>query len=94
MNLDYLLSTAIFAMIFFIAVMALAYYFTAISCSALFWAAFILTSPLGVVAGDFLDKLIAIGDLALSRHSASTVLFVLIVACFFIFKQKPAQKSH
>ena len=86
MNLDYLFNTAIFAVIFIIVVMALAYYFTVISRSALFWAAFILTSPLGVVAGDFIDKPIAKGDLAVSRYSTSTVLFVLFVAYIFIFK--------
>ena len=84
------------AMVFgaMLALVALAYYFTAISRTALFWAAFILTRPLGAVVGDFLDKPIAKGGLNLSRYSASAALVVLIVACIFIFKQKPAQKSH
>ena len=77
-----------------LALVALAYYFTAISRTALFWAAFILTRPLGAVVGDFLDKPLAKGGLNLSRYSASAALVVLIVACIFIFKQKPAQKSH
>ena len=84
------------AMVFgaMLALVALGYYFTAISRTALFWAAFILTRPLGAVVGDFLDKPIAKGGLNLSRYSASAALVVLIVACIFIFKQKPAQKSH
>ena len=84
------------AMVFgaMLALVALAYYFTAISRTALFWAAFILTRPLGAVVGDFLDKPLAKGGLNLSRYSASAALVVLIVACIFIFKQKPAQKSH
>ena len=84
------------AMVFgtMLALVALGYYFTAISRTALFWAAFILTRPLGAVVGDFLDKPLAKGGLNLSRYSASAALVVLIVACIFIFKQKPAQKSH
>ncbi len=77
-----------------LALVALAYFYTKISRTALFWAAFILTRPLGAVVGDFLDKPIAKGGLNLSRYSASAALVVLIVACIFIFKQKPAQKSH
>ena len=64
-----------------LALVALAYYFTAISRTALFWAAFILTRPLGAVVGDFLDKPLAKGGLNLSRYSASAALMVLIVAC-------------
>ena len=77
-----------------LALVALAYFYTKISRTALFWAAFILTRPLGAVVGDFLDKPLAKGGLNLSRYSASAALVVLIVACIFIFKQKPAQKSH
>ncbi len=77
-----------------LAAIALAYYFTAISRTALFWAAFILTRPLGAVVGDFLDKPIAKGGLALSRYSASAVILVLIVLCILIFKQKAAKQGH
>jgi uncharacterized membrane-anchored protein len=77
-----------------LAAVALAYYFTKISHTLLFWAAFILTRPLGAVVGDLLDKPIAKGGLNLSRYSASAALFVLILACIFIFKQKPAQNRH
>ena len=65
-----------------------------ISHTILFWAAFILTRPLGAVVGDFLDKPIEKGGLALSRYSASAALFVFIVACILIFKQRAASKSH
>lgn len=73
---------------------ALLYYFTNLSHVGLFWAAFILTRPLGAVVGDFLDKPIANGGLALSRYTASLVLLVVIVALILIFPQKPASKAH
>ena len=71
-----------------------AYYRTKISRTVLFWAAFILTRPLGAVVGDFLDKPLNAGGLALSRYSASLVLLVFIVACILIFEHKAAKKSH
>ena len=72
----------------------LLYYFTSISHVILFWAAFILTRPLGAVVGDFLDKPIANGGLALSRYTASLALLVVMVALILIFPQKPASKAH
>jgi uncharacterized membrane-anchored protein len=77
-----------------LALVAVGFYQTKISRTALFWAAFILTRPLGAVVGDFLDKPHEQGGLALSRYVASMVLFVVIVACIFLFQQKPAEKSH
>lgn len=73
---------------------AAAYYWTNISRTALFWAAFILTRPLGAVAGDFLDKPVSDGGMALSRYSASAALIVLMVSCIFIFSHKPARRAH
>ncbi len=73
---------------------AAAYLWSGMSRTWLFWAAFVLTRPLGAVVGDFLDKPIASGGLALSRYSASAVLLVFIVACIMLFKQKPASSSH
>jgi len=73
---------------------ALLYYFTSISHVILFWAAFVLTRPLGAVVGDFLDKPHAQGGLALSRYTASLMLLVVIVALILIFPQKPASKAH
>jgi len=77
-----------------LAVIAAAYYRTNISRTALFWAAFILTRPLGAVVGDFLDKPISKGGLELSRYSASATLLVLIVLCVLFVPQKPAQHGH
>ena len=73
---------------------ALLYYFTSLSRVTLFWVAFILTRPLGAVVGDFLDKPIAKGGLALSRYTASLALMVVIVALILIFPQKAASKAH
>lgn len=73
---------------------AIMYYRTNISRTMLFWAGFILTRPLGAVVGDFLDKPISKGGLELSRSTASVTLLVLIVACIFIFPQKPAKQRH
>jgi uncharacterized membrane-anchored protein len=77
-----------------LAVIAAAYFWTRISHTVLFWAAFILTRPLGAVVGDFLDKPISKGGLALSRYSASAALLVLILIGIFAFSHKPAMRSH
>jgi uncharacterized membrane-anchored protein len=77
-----------------IGLVAVAYYWTSISKTILFWAAFILSRPLGAVVGDFLDKPIEAGGLALSRYVASAVLLGLMVACILFFKQKAAKESH
>jgi uncharacterized membrane-anchored protein len=77
-----------------LAIIAVAYYRTSISRTILFWAAFILTRPLGAVVGDFLDKPINQGGLNLSRYLASATILVLIVFCIFIFSHKPAKKGH
>src|SRR4029077_17910864 len=77
-----------------LALVVVAYFLTNISRTALFWAAFILTRPLGAVVGDFLDKPINAGGLALSRYSASASLIVLIIGCILIFPQQAAKESH
>jgi uncharacterized membrane-anchored protein len=61
-------------------VLAALYYFTQISRTALFWSAFILTRPLGAVLGDFLDKPLDHGGLALDRYIATAALSVVIIA--------------
>jgi uncharacterized membrane-anchored protein len=73
---------------------ALLYYFTSISRVILFWAAFILTRPLGAVVGDLLDKPHAQGGLALSRYAASLALLLAMVVLILIFPQQPASKAH
>jgi uncharacterized membrane-anchored protein len=75
-------------------VVALAFYRTRISRTVLFWAAFILTRPLGAVVGDFLDKPINEGGLALSRYSASIALLGVIVAGILLVKQRAAERAH
>jgi uncharacterized membrane-anchored protein len=77
-----------------LALVAAAYYRTSISRTTLFWAAFILTRPLGAVVGDMLDKPTSAGGLALSRFTASAVLLAFIVACIFIFPQRAAKQAH
>ncbi len=76
-----------------LAIIALAYFKTGISRTLLFWSAFILTRPLGAVVGDFLDKPIDHGGLALSRYTASGVLFLAIIGLIILFKPK-AGKTH
>ncbi len=77
-----------------LALVAAGYFWTKISRTLLFWVAFILTRPLGAVVGDFLDKPLNAGGLALSRYSASAALFVFIVGCILLFKQNAAKTAH
>ncbi|MEI8124503.1 MAG: hypothetical protein WCG42_01960 [Parachlamydiaceae bacterium] len=75
-------------------ILALVYYLTSISRTLLFWASFILTRPLGAVVGDFLDKPLDAGGLALSRYSASLILIIFISFCIKLFPQQAARNSH
>ena len=72
-------------------VLAALYAFTNVSRVFLFWAAFILTRPLGATVGDFLDKPIASGGLDLSRTIASTVLAAAIIALIALLPQRPGR---
>ncbi|MFZ1163771.1 hypothetical protein [Mycobacterium sp.] len=67
------------------------YYWTAVSRVTLFWVAFILTRPLGATVGDFIDKPVADGGLALSRPLASAVITAIIVAMLVILPQRPGR---
>ena len=91
-DMGYLGAAAVFGGLLLLT--ALLYYLTSFSRVILFWVAFILTRPLGATVGDFLDKPIAQGGLALSRYTASFALLVVIVALILIFPQKPAAKAH
>ncbi len=71
-----------------LAVICTLYYWTKVSRTALFWAAFILTRPLGAAVGDFLDKPIANGGLEMSRYSASACLALFIVGCIVFVRQR------
>lgn len=77
-----------------LALVVAAYYWTTISHTLLFWVAFILTRPLGAVVGDFLDKPLSAGGLALSRYSASAVLLAFMLASILIFQQRAAKQAH
>ncbi len=69
-------------------VLAAAYFLTNISRVFLFWAAFILTRPLGATVGDFLDKPHSHGGLALSRPMASAVIAGFIIGCILLLPQR------
>jgi len=71
--------------------LAALYYWTKISHVLLFWAAFILTRPLGATVGDFLDKPTSHGGLALSRPLASGVILAIIVALILVLPQRPGR---
>jgi uncharacterized membrane-anchored protein len=81
------------ALVFGIALAFLAtlYFWTQISRVTLFWAAFILTRPLGATVGDFLDKPLNKGGLEFSRPLASTVLAMAIVALIFVLPQRASE---
>jgi uncharacterized membrane-anchored protein len=67
---------------------AAAYFYTSISRTLLFWAAFILTRPLGATLGDLLDKPLNNGGLAFSRFYASGILAAIIIACVALLPQR------
>lgn len=77
-----------------LAVLALLWWRTSIDRVLLFWAAFILTRPLGATVGDFLDKPLAKGGLDLSRPLASAVLAAAIVGLIALLPQKAADRAH
>jgi uncharacterized membrane-anchored protein len=72
-----------------LAVVAILYFTMKVNHVLLFWAAFILTRPLGATVGDFLDKPLNKGGLAMSRPIASAVLAVVIIALIVILRQRP-----
>jgi uncharacterized membrane-anchored protein len=77
-----------------LAAIVLAWRFTDASRVFLFWAAFILTRPLGATVGDFLDKPRIDGGLALDRFTASAVLGGFMIVCLLAFAQRPAPRAH
>jgi uncharacterized membrane-anchored protein len=64
------------------------YFFTKISHAALFWAAFILTRPLGATLGDLLTKPLSHGGFDLSRPDSSLLIAVFIVGCILVLPQQ------
>ncbi|MGH7741755.1 MAG: COG4705 family protein [Candidatus Eiseniibacteriota bacterium] len=91
-GLGYTGAAAIFGSL--LALTAAGYFWTKISRTVLFWAAFILTRPLGATLGDFLDKPVNHGGLALSRYTASAALLAFMVVCILVFPQRPARRRH
>ncbi|HLA70378.1 MAG TPA: hypothetical protein VK624_02635 [Steroidobacteraceae bacterium] len=71
-----------------LALVAAAYFWTRISHVLLFWCAFILTRPLGATVGDYLDKPVDHGGLALSRPVASAVLGAAMLALILLLPQR------
>ncbi|WP_144107916.1 hypothetical protein [Paraburkholderia sp. BCC1886] len=71
-----------------------AYYWSALSRTAIFWAAFILTRPLGATLGDFLDKPLAQGGLEVGRLFASLILLVLMGLCLVLMPQRAARATE
>ncbi len=71
-----------------LAIVAVAYFRTSVSRVFLFWAAFVLTRPLGATVGDFLDKPMNAGGLALSRPIASAVIAIFIIAFIRLIPQR------
>ena len=74
-----------------LAMVAALYFWTSLSRTLLFWAAFILTRPLGATLGDLLDKPVADGGLHLSRLYASLILLAFIVMSVLFIPQRPAK---
>lgn len=91
-GLGYLGAAIVFGAL--LAIVAAAYFWSKVSRTLLFWAAFVLTRPLGAVVGDFLDKPVSEGGLALSRYSASAALLAFIVVCIVAIPQRAARTSH
>jgi uncharacterized membrane-anchored protein len=91
-GLGYLGAAIIFGTL--LVVVAGVHFRTRVSPTLLFWAAFVLTRPLGAVLGDFLDKPLASGGLALSRYSASAVLLFFVVVCIMFSSKRAAGEGH
>jgi len=91
-GIGYLGGAGVFGLL--LALVVAAYFRTKISRTILFWAAFILTRPLGAVVGDFLDKPISAGGLAFSRYSASALLLALILSLILFLPHRAASRSH
>ena len=76
-----------------LAIVAAFYYWTSVSHVLLFWAAFVLTRPLGATVGDFLDKPIDHGGLALSRPIASAVIAAIMIALLLAVPQRAGRHT-
>lgn len=80
-----------------LAILVLLYFSSTVSRVVLFWAAFILTRPLGAAVGDFLDKPVEKGGLDLSRPLASAALAAAILTLILLLPQRAGRhgdRSH
>ncbi len=77
-----------------LAVLGALFYFTRISRVALFWAAFILTRPLGATVANSLDKPISHGGLGINDISCSVVFSILMIVCLLLIPQKAGRHSN
>ena len=68
--------------------LAVLYYATPVSRVFLFWAAFILTRPLGATFGDLLDKPLKAGGFDISRPLISVGVAVFLIACLLVLPQR------
>ena len=67
---------------------AVAYLYTRMSHTLLFWLAFILTRPLGATVGDLLTKPYANGGFDRSRISSSAIIAIFIIAGIWLMPQR------
>jgi uncharacterized membrane-anchored protein len=77
-----------------LAVIVALYFWTSVSRVLLFWAAFILTRPLGATIGDFLDKPVSDGGLTISRPIASAVIAAFILICLLVLPQRAGRRPE
>lgn len=91
-NLGYEYGALVFAA--GLTVVTACYFWTHVSRTALFWAAFILTRPLGATLGDLLDKPVEKGGFAMDRFLASFILAALMVACLLLTAKRPPRPQH
>ena len=91
-GLGYIGAAGIFAV--GLLVLVLLYYFTAFNRIMLFWAAFILTRPLGAAVGDFLDKPVDKGGMDFSRPMASAALAAIIIGLIILLPQRAGTHSE
>jgi uncharacterized membrane-anchored protein len=71
-----------------LALTAMAYFYTRLSRTLLFWSAFILTRPHGATVGDLLTKPIANGGLNLSRINSSLIITVFMIGCILFMSKR------
>lgn len=76
-----------------LALITVAYFWTHISRTLLFWLAFVLTRPLGAALGDLLTKPYAYGGMNLGRISSSLVIGIFIVGCILLTSFRPRVHS-